>query len=147
MTSPTLGLVSVQIPSLWQIQEVTLLSAYIWYTVCLRSILSLYHKLLATRSPDIRQIIHWGVPEDAETYVQESGRDNNICHALLLYNKEDLSPKYTTTHMKEYCTNNTICRRHLLFAEFEATSCVKLIQGCACCDVCSKKCKCEKCSK
>ncbi len=98
--------------------------------------------------PDIRQIIHWGVPEDAEAYVQESGRggrDNNVCHALLLYNKQDLSPRYTTIHMKEYCTNNTKCRRHLLFAEFEATSCVKLVQGCACCDVCSKQCKCEKC--
>ena len=24
--------------------------------------------------PDVRQVIHWGVPEDAEMYVQESGR-------------------------------------------------------------------------
>ena len=24
--------------------------------------------------PDVRQKIHWGVPEDAETYIQESGR-------------------------------------------------------------------------
>ena len=24
--------------------------------------------------PDVRQIIHWGVPDDAEMYIQESGR-------------------------------------------------------------------------
>ena len=23
--------------------------------------------------PDVRQIIHWGVPDDAEIYVQETG--------------------------------------------------------------------------
>ncbi len=40
--------------------------------------------------PDVREVIHWqwGVPEDAEMYVQESGRggrDGGLCHAILLY--------------------------------------------------------------
>ena len=29
---------------------------------------------LGINCPDVRQIVHWGVPEDAEVYVQESGR-------------------------------------------------------------------------
>ena len=89
--------------------------------------------------PDVRQVIHWGVPADAETYVQESGRggrDGKLCHALLLYNKEDLSLKYTTRHMKEYCTNKTFCRRSLLFDEFDTVSSFQNLP---------KKCRCEKC--
>ena len=31
--------------------------------------------------PDVRQIVHWGVPEDIETYVQETGRAG--CDGLL----------------------------------------------------------------
>ncbi len=33
--------------------------------------------------PDVREVIHWGVPEDAEMYVQESGRGGGLCHAIL----------------------------------------------------------------
>ena len=43
--------------------------------------------------PDVREVIHWGIPADAETYLQGSGRggrDGELCHALLQYNKEYL---------------------------------------------------------
>ena len=33
--------------------------------------------------PDVREVIHWGVPEDAEMYVQENGRGGGLCHAIL----------------------------------------------------------------
>lgn len=42
--------------------------------------------------PDVRLIIHWGVPDDAEVYVQESGhagRDGQMSCALLLYGRRD----------------------------------------------------------
>ena len=29
---------------------------------------------MGVNCPDVRQIIHWGVPEDTEIYIQESGR-------------------------------------------------------------------------
>lgn len=40
--------------------------------------------------PDIRQVIHWGVPQDAEEYVQESGwvgRDEKQSLAIILKNR------------------------------------------------------------
>lgn len=33
---------------------------------------------MGTDCTDIRQIIHWGVPEDVETYVQETGRAGQV---------------------------------------------------------------------
>ena len=43
--------------------------------------------------PDVRQIIHWGVPEDVETYVQETGRagrDGLLSCAVLFHGRGDL---------------------------------------------------------
>ena len=98
--------------------------------------------------PDVRQVIHWGVPDDAEMYVQESGRagrDEKLSLALLLYNKGDLGPKHITKHMKKYCENVTNCRRRLLFEDF--VDCQSSdFKGCLCCDVCQIKCKCGQCA-
>ena len=43
--------------------------------------------------PDIRQVIHWGVPEDPEAYFQESGhagRDGKHSLAIIMRKKGDL---------------------------------------------------------
>ena len=72
--------------------------------------------------PDVRQIIHWGVPDDAEMYVQESGRagkDGKLSYILIAYGKHDVSVKRTTKHMADYCHNETECRRSLLLKDFE----------------------------
>ena len=61
---------------------------------------------------DIRQVIHWGVPEDAETYVQETGRagrDGKLSCALLFYGKGELGKKRTSELMKTSCTNRDRC--------------------------------------
>ena len=45
---------------------------------------------------DVRQIIHWGVPEDVETYVQETGtagRGGLPSCALMFHGKGDLGKK------------------------------------------------------
>ena len=43
--------------------------------------------------PDVRQIMHWGVPEDTETYIQGSGkaeRDGKPAIALIMKNACDV---------------------------------------------------------
>ena len=62
--------------------------------------------------PDVRQIIHWGVPEDAEMYVQETGRggrDGELSCALLFYGTSDFRKKRTSELMRNYCTNKNRC--------------------------------------
>ncbi len=94
--------------------------------------------------PDVRQVIHWGVPDDAEMYVQESGcagRDEKPSLALVLYNRKDLAPKHVTKHMELYCENATTCRREILFQDFSdcpRASKTSEFKGCMCCDVCQK---------
>ncbi len=95
--------------------------------------------------PDVRQVIHWGVPDDTEMYIQESGRagrDRRPALALLLKNSNDL--KYTSNEMKNYCSNtNNLCRKTILFSDFP--SCDWNSGSCTYCDVCAKICKCEQC--
>ncbi len=94
--------------------------------------------------PDIRQVVHWGVPDDAEMYVQESGRagrDEKHSVALVLYNRKDLAPNHVTDHMELYCENATKCRRGLLFKDLSDCPCPSKsseITGCMCCDVYKK---------
>ena len=99
--------------------------------------------------PDVRQVIHWGVPEDAEMYVQESGRagrDGMPACALLMKNGRDVSQRYTSKQMIEYCTNeSSLCRRSILYRDFP--SCEFFSQGCMCCDVCASCCECGQCDK
>lgn len=98
--------------------------------------------------PDVRQIIHWGVPEDVEMYVQESGRagrDGKPACALLMKNKGDLSTRYTSKQMVEYCNSKSVCRRSILYRDFP--QCKFCSQGCMCCDVCANVCECGQCDK
>ena len=90
--------------------------------------------------PDIRQVIHWGLPTNKEEYVQETGRcgrDGQPAEAVLYRGK---GGRHTDSPMKAYASNETICRRKLLFQDFllfkynEAHVC-----GPKCCDICSKK--------
>lgn len=97
--------------------------------------------------PDIRQIIHWGVPQDAEAYVQESGRagrDYKHSIAIILKKARDLDKRYTSEQMIEYCQSKSLCRQSILYRDFPGCDTVPP-QGCLCCDICSTSCKCGKC--
>ena len=64
--------------------------------------------------PDIRQVIHWGVPQDAEAYIQESGhagRDGK--HSLAIIMKHNLDRRYTSDHIRSIAeTSHCIVEQH-----------------------------------
>ena len=96
--------------------------------------------------PDIRRVIHWGTPQDIEEYVQETGRagrDNKPSEAIL-YPKTHHS---ISDNMKLYITNQSDCRRKLLFSSFLFYETVSYSVICSCCDVCKCLCECIDCSK
>ena len=95
---------------------------------------------------DIRQVIHWGVPQDAEVYVQESGRagrDGKHSIAMIMKKGCDLNKRYTSEEMTEYCQNRSLCRRSILYKGF--LGCELPHSGCVCCDICKFSCACENC--
>ena len=101
-------------------------------------------------TPNVRQVIHWGPPEDLELYVQETGRggrDGAPTTVTLFYKKADLSgAAHITEVMRKYCTNTKDCRRQVLMRQFtedeiEVPSCHH-----KCCDVCAIVCMCDECN-
>ena len=71
--------------------------------------------------PDIRQVIHWRVPEDPEAYIQESGRagrDGKHSLAIIMRKKGDLDRRYTSEEMMEYYRNRVLCHRVMLYQGF-----------------------------
>ena len=94
--------------------------------------------------PDIRKVIHIGPPNDVEGYVQETGRggrDSLTCVAIL-YRKRGRNIDW---NMKNYITNTDICRRDLLFHNFDGYSRSFTSSPCMCCDVCTLSCDCSDC--
>ena len=97
--------------------------------------------------PNIHQVIHWGIPEDAEMYVQESGRagrDGKPARAILMKYPRDLNLKHVSQQMINYCTNKSQCRRSILYSDFP-DCCDFSTKGCMCCDVCASSCECGQC--
>ena len=94
----------------------------------------------------MRQIVHVGMPEDIESYIQETGRagrDGKPALALLL--------KARVYHIceksiKEYITNTTSCRRDTLFQFMDNYTPQEISSKCLCCDICACSCKCGCCS-
>lgn len=97
--------------------------------------------------PDVRQIVHVGMPEDIESYIQETGRagrDGKPALATLL--------KARTYHLceksiKDYVANTTLCRRDCLFQYMDEYAHEHVGSICQCCDVCTQSCKCGCCSE
>ena len=95
--------------------------------------------------PDIRQIIHVGLPSEIEMYVQESGRggrDGLPCKAVLIRS----GSKHSSRVMKEYAQKTQECRRTLLFATFLQGEVSHSQGNCQCCDICAFNCRCNHCS-
>lgn len=99
---------------------------------------------LGVDCPDIRRVIHWGLPSNIE-YVQESGRagrDGLNAQAILYKGKPG---RDVQTLMEEYLKNENICCRKFLFQGFLMYHENKDVVGCKCCDICAMTCDCQIC--
>jgi ATP-dependent DNA helicase RecQ len=98
---------------------------------------------------DVRHVIHWGVPDDVETYVQETGRAgrDGLLSCAVLFRAPGSLGERVSQQMKKYCTSlvkQTKCRKTVLFNDFDGCQSSKS-KGCQCCDVCRKNCTCDRC--
>uniref|UniRef100_A0A1X7VHH6 DNA 3'-5' helicase n=1 Tax=Amphimedon queenslandica TaxID=400682 RepID=A0A1X7VHH6_AMPQE len=85
------------------------------------------------------RIIHWGPPTDIESYIQETGRagrDGKTAQAQLLYSKWDISFSFMEDKIASYCKNTNLCRREVLFKDFEYLFQERPV-GPLCCDICA----------
>ena len=111
---------------------------------CLRVLIATIAFGLGVNCPDIRHIIHFGIPEDVESYVQQvgrAGRDGKHSRCTMLYGS-GVYKKHCNEQILKYCQNNH-CRRDALYSNFGSYSVnTSLSNTCKCCDVCSSFCKC-----
>ena len=108
---------------------------------CLRIVISTIAFSMGLDVPDIRQVVHWSPSDDLESYIQETGRagrDGDLCCATLYHAGKDY--RFINDKMREYCKNDSSCRRQLLFSDFE--ECDVDTCKCRCCDICMPNCKC-----
>ena len=68
--------------------------------------------------PDIRRIIHWGLPNTLEEYVQETGRSGRDGEPSVAVLYEGKGGSHAGSKIKDYVSNTSMCRRRLLFRDF-----------------------------
>lgn len=100
-----------------------------------------YFTFLGMDIPTLHNVIHYGVPESLDDYVQESGRagrDGAQSFAVVIRHSNSLRGSIDPS-MKEYI-KTTQCRRKLILEAFGASP--TLISPVTCCDNCTYKASC-----
>ena len=99
---------------------------------------------------NVRRVIHWGVPSDVESYLQQTGRagrDGLPVLATLHYGGRDLTGTRVDETMRLYCKMRDGCRREILLKDFDKESEPVVLVKCKCCDLCALTCTCSSCSR
>ena len=92
--------------------------------------------------PDVRQVIHVGLPDDIESYIQETGRvgrDGLPSLAILLEVRG--SSHHVSESLKMYRKNDDRCRRDVFFEDTDNYMHVNLGRKCLCCDIYANFCE------
>ena len=70
--------------------------------------------------PDDREVIHLGVPDDTESYIQETGRaGRDGKQSLAIVVPTDFATRKADKSMKKYQSNQIICRRDFLYNDMD----------------------------
>ena len=115
---------------------------------CLRVVIATIAFGMGINCPNIRKIIHFGVPTDIETFIQQvgrAGRDGKSAECVMLVGN-GVYKNFCNKEIKAYVSNSTECRHNLLFSNFNSFTHNPLFNTCRCCDICSSDCSCEKCT-
>ena len=134
-----------QSSDLWKCSPVQLMN--LWKNSPLRIVCATIAFGMGINCDDVRQIIHVGPSDDAESYIQETGRggrDEQPTCAVLLKTKG--CKRYVDNAMLQYMENTSVCRRKVLFEGFAGFEHIILQRLCLCCDICVSRCVCQKCS-
>ncbi|CAC5424883.1 recQ [Mytilus coruscus] len=102
-----------------------------------------------TDIPNIRRIIHFGVPKSVESYMQEvgrAGRDGTYAEAIMFYNNNDVAKNVVGLDLKmaDFCRTDE-CRWNFLCHHFGCPQ-ERSLRDHMCCDNCVHKCSCPECS-
>ena len=65
-------------------------------------------------------------------------------HPMLFFPRKG-TKSHVDKEMKEYYSNNELCRRDFLFNDFDSFAHDPSNIGCKCCDICAAKCECSQC--
>jgi ATP-dependent DNA helicase RecQ len=93
----------------------------------------------------VTRVIHWGPPNDVETYIQHTGRagrNSELSSCIMLHGKG--LRRHCDKRMLAYIQNCTMCRRAILFKDFKLYR--HKGRQCNCCDICAAACECDDCS-
>ena len=123
-----------------------IVSSFCSLTSPLRLVIATIAFGMGINCPNVRKIIHYGAPEDLDTYIQETGRagrDGQHASALIICRKRCAR---ITDDMAGYLKlKDQSCRRDYLFKDYDDYT-NKVNSLCMCCDLCKSTCKCTKCS-
>ncbi|XP_078324788.1 putative ATP-dependent DNA helicase RecS [Crassostrea virginica] len=92
------------------------------------------------------RVIHVGPPKNLEAYSQQvgrAGRSGEQCVAVIFFNNSDLGRQGVSKSVKDYCKNDTECRKTVIDRYFGFTSGTDSLPNALCCDVCNTELKCN----
>ena len=126
----------------------TILKSFSDENGCIRVLIATIAYGMGIDCKGVKNVIHYGPPQNLERYLQESGRAGRSadlsCRAVILYSNVML--QQCDEGMVNYIRNkNSICRRKLLLAHFDVdlSEMEHYSNPHQCCDVCKQKCNCD----